>query len=398
MTVDADAVTATDTRASRSAIVACAGAFAASLSTSLVAVVTPVIARELGATPSHVSWVLTAYLVTVSVCLIPAGRLADAFGRRRAMLVGFAVFALASLACTFARSLPALIAARVVQGVGGSVLMATGPAVITAAFAPSRRGRALGIQLAVTYIGLTIGPTVGGTLARATSWSAVFACVAAFAALGFVLAMTFLERDAPTEGARVDVLRTIANLLRTPAFTLGVLGAVLLYTVTFVLAYLLPFELQTTRGFDAQHAGLLMTAQPATMSVVAPFSGWVMDRFGPRVPTVVAMLLIATGLVLVGRTAGGSDTSVALALAVVGAGAGLYVAPNSAMIMAAAPRDRQSTAAAFAATARNIGMAVGVSFAALLRVRTSFGWALGAAAALAVCGAAFGMMRPVVRA
>ena len=144
----------------------------------------------------------------------------------------------------------------------------------------------------------------------------------------------------------------------------------------------------------ASHAGALMTAQPAMMALVAPVSGWLADRFGPRLPSVGGMLLIAGGLALVGRVAG-SDLGLVTSLAIVGVGAGLYVAPNNAAIMGAAPRDRQGTAAGMAATARTVGMAGGVALAVVLHDAMSFEAALGVAAAIALMGALLGAVRPV---
>lgn len=427
----------------RAAAVACAGAFIAALSTSLVAVAAPVIARDLGASRADVSWVLTAYLLALSAALATAGRVADLFGRRRVYLTGFAVFAAASLLCALAPTLPLLVAARVVQALGGSVLMATGPAIITQAVPPDRRGRGLGLQLAATYVGLTIGPTASGFLVSAIGWHAIFVVVAAAGALGAVVAAALLPADAaggarrqPIDGrgallfalglagvlvalrgkstaswvaALVGVAALAAfvrhaarhpapvlplSLLRTPSFAFGVVGAMLLYVVTFVLAWLLPFHLQNARHFDPAHAGALMTAQPATMAVIAPLSGAAADRFGPRGPCVAGMLTIAGGMALVALVARMGDAPIALSLAVVGVGAGLFVAPNNATIMASAPRERQGTAGALAATARNVGMACGVALAGVLGDALAFRGALFVASGLALVGAALGAVRP----
>ena len=431
--------------------VASSGAFVAGLSTSLVAVAAPSMARDLHVSPADVGWVLSAYLLTISSLLAGVGRLADLFGRRRVYLAGYIVFGIASAACGVAPTLPLLIAARVVQGLGAASIMATGPAIITRAFPARLRARGLGLQLAATFTGLTLGPTIGGALTSALGWHAVFHAVAAAAFVGTCVAVIFLERDesrpvgggppldvagsvlfavgvaallialrsGPASGgtfASVAVLLVISvaalvifarhearhpapvlplTLMRTAAFAFGVAGAMLLYIVVFVLVWLLPFHLQRERGMTPRHAGTLMTAQPAMMAIVAPFSGWLSDRFGPRLPSVAGMLLIAAGLALVGRAASSSDLRLVLALGVVGVGAGLYVAPNNAVIMAAAPRDRQGTASAIAATARNVGMTCGVALAVVLHERVGFEGALAAVAGIALLGALLGAVRPV---
>ena len=434
--------------------IASAGAFVAALSTSLVAVSAPVIAKDLEVTPHDVSWVLTGYLLAISSLLALAGKAADVLGRKRIYLTGFVFFVAGSMMCAASLDLRALVGARVMQGVGAAMLMAVGPAIVTRAVPPSRRARALGIQLAATYIGLTLGPSLGGMLATKLAWQAVFVVIAGAGATGLVLAIAMLPADEEA-GARerprvrsldlpgaalfavglsallVALKRTQEDgwtgrpvlligafallalgvfvrhtalhpspllplaLFKKPPFAFGVLGATLLYTVTFMLAYLLPFQLQRDAGLSAAHAGAFMTAQPATMAVIAPLSGVIADRWGPRLPSAAGMLAIAIGMVAVGSSAAVPGMALVLSLALVGLGAGLYVAPNSALVMGAAPRDRQSTAAAMAATARNVGMTLGIAIAASLEQAIGFRGSLLVAAALGALGTLLGVVRPV---
>ncbi|MBS2012365.1 MAG: MFS transporter [Deltaproteobacteria bacterium] len=420
--------------------VACAGAFVTALSTSLVAVAAPTMARELHVSQADVGWVLSAYLLVISGLLAGAGRLADVVGRRRVYLTGFTIFAVGSFACGVAPTLPLLVGARVVQGLGSAAVMATAPAIITRSFPARLRARGLGLALAATYSGLTFGPTLGGILTKAVGWHAVFYVVGFGALVVIVIAWVLLPADEESgTSAGMDVLGTALfaialgallvalrrgpfalpllgvsalaailfvrhgarhpapvlplGLLKTPAFGLGVVNAMLLYVVAFVLSWLLPFHLQHARGIDPRHAGLLMTAQPATMALTAPLSGVIADRFGARAPAVAGMLAIAAGMILVGRAADGSDASIVTALVVVGLGAGLFVAPNNATIMAAAPRERQGTAAAMAATARNVGMTTGVALAVFLSELTTFGRSLAVAGAIALAGAALAAVK-----
>ena len=183
-------------------------------------------------------------------------------------------------------------------------------------------------------------------------------------------------------------------LFKKPAFAFGILGATLLYTVTFMLAYLLPFQLQREGGLSPAHAGAYMTAQPATMAIVAPLSGVIADHRGPRLPSAAGMFALALGLASVAVTASSPGLPLVLALAIVGVGAGLYVAPNSALVMGAAPRQQQSSAAAMAATARNLGMTLGVAIAASLELAIGFRRALFVAAVLSCAGVLLGIVRP----
>jgi EmrB/QacA subfamily drug resistance transporter len=433
--------------------IASAGAFVAALSTSLVAVSAPVIARDLDAKPADVSWVLSAYLLAVSSLLALAGKAADVLGQKRVYLTGFVFFVAGSTMCAAALDLRALVGARVLQGVGAAMLMAVGPAIVTRSVPPHQRARGLGIQLAATYIGLTLGPSAGGLLAAKIGWHAVFIVIAGAGAAGLAVALALLPPDdeaAARPGIRsldlpgaalfaaglsallIALKRTQEDgwtgrpvlligafavvalaifgrhtalhaspllpvaLFRKPAFAFGVLGATVLYTVTFMLAYLLPFQLQHGAGLSPARAGVFMTAQPAMMAVVAPMSGAIADRWGPRIPSVVGMLAIAGGMAAVGSSAMLAPGMLLVAsLALVGFGAGLYVAPNSALVMGAAPRERQSTAAAMAATARNVGMTLGIALAASLEQAIGFRGALLVAAALGAGGALLGVVRPV---
>ncbi len=429
--------------------IASSGAFVAALSTSLVAISAPVIARDLSVEPGDVSWVLTAYLLSISCLLAFSGRLADMHGRKRIYLLGHLLFVIGSVLCAWAPVLPALIGARICQGVGSSMTMAVGPAIITNAVPPNKRARGLGFQLAATYLGLTLGPTIGGALSKQIGWHAVFVVIAIAGALAGLLALVFLENDAPpakkreldiggavllgcglaallvglrrgpdhgwASGGTIAFLvfaiitlalfvrheRSHAEPLLPPAlfgarFSLAVLGATLLYVVTFMLSWLLPFQLQHAAHLDPQTAGAFMTSQPATMAIVAPLSGFIADRFGARIPTTIGMLAIGTGMALVASAAAAPNVSLVVALGLVGVGAGLYVAPNNASIMGAAPRDRQSTAAAIAATARNLGMTIGIAIASTLDRPLGFRTTLYVAAALALAGAALSGLRPVV--
>ncbi|MBX3232845.1 MAG: MFS transporter [Labilithrix sp.] len=443
----------------RPLFVASFGAFVAGLSTSLVAVSAPVIARDLAVTKEDVSWVLTAYLLAITCLLALAGKAADVLGRKRVYLTGFCFFVAGSAMCAGAPLLRALVGARVMQGCGAAMLMAVGPAIVTRAVPPARRARALGTQLALTYVGLVLGPSIGGFLAARLGWQAVFLVIAGAGALGGVLALALLEPDDGGAGAgaaaerpswrsldlggavlfaagfaallvalhrvrsegwsSAPVLAILAfvvvalgafvrhealaaqpllplRLLRQPPFAFGVLGATLLYTVTFMLSsWLLPFQLQRA-GLGPAEAGGYLTAQPIVMAFVAPVSGWIADRWGPRLPSAGGMLLIAAGMLAVARAAEEQGPALVVSLALVGVGAGLYVAPNSALIMGAAPKDRQSIAAAMAATARNLGMTLGVALGASLDRAFGFRAALVVAACLGACGALLGVVRPVV--
>jgi MFS family permease len=315
---------------------------------------------------------------------------------------------------------------------------------VTRSVPADQRARGLGIQIGVTYVGLTIGPSLGGAIAGAFGWNAIFVVTAIVGAAGGLASLIVLDADEARDekqslssfdfsgagflafalGTLItsmrgsDAERPFAllaalfgmslvsfyvfwrheaahpapllppSLMKTRPFALGIVGGIVLYTVTFVLSFLLPFHLQHVFDYTPRQAGIVMTAQPATMAVVAPLAGIFADRFGPRVPATLGMIAIGAGLFLVS-----SAPSSMLSLAVVGFGAGLYTTPNNAMIMGAAPKERQATAGAFAATARNVGMTFGVALAAVLERSFGFAPSLRIAAGLAAVGAVLALFR-----
>jgi len=154
------------------------------------------------------------------------------------------------------------------------------------------------------------------------------------------------------------------SLFHNKVFSATTVSALLNYACVYCVLFVLPFLLIQGRGLTAQHAGLVLTAQPVVMAIVAPFSGTMSDRIGSRLPATVGMLLLAAGMfalaILVAR---GSLTTIALSLALIGLGVGTFVSPNNSALMGAAPRNRQGIASGVLATARNVGMVLGVGIA-----------------------------------
>jgi EmrB/QacA subfamily drug resistance transporter len=417
------------------------GTFMSSLGGSLINVAVPVIRRDFGADMGAASWVLAAYSLTISAGLLPAGRVGALFGKRRVYVTGFAVFGLGSALCALASSLGALVAARALQGAGAAMLMATGPALTTAAFPPAQRGRALGLQATATYTGLTLGPSIGGFLAHSAGWHLIFwinvpiavaggllarlvlqaepspapqpfpwasalllgpalaallvaltrgqssgwppAIIAGLAALGAVLFVGFLGVERRSAAPLVS-----AALLRQPVMAGGLVAAFLQYAAAYTMLFLLPFYLQGPLGMTAAAAGSTMTVQPAVMVVVTAASGWLSDRVGTRMPALLGMMALAAGLARVALLGPAPDrVDLLAALALVGLGSGLFTSPNNSSLMGSAPRERQGTAAGLAAEARNVGMLVGVAGAGALFA--AFGGGRPGAAAAAAFVPAF---------
>ncbi len=393
------------------------GAFMSALDTSIVNTILPVVSGAFEVDVAAVEWVITVYLLVQSGLLLSFGRLGDMRGHKSVYLSGYALFVGASALCGFAPSTAFLVASRAVQAIGASMLIANSPAILTHVFPASQRGRALGLQSTMVYLGLACGPPLGGLLTSLLSWRAVFYINVPVGLAAFLLSLRFIPRDEPGERERFDVagaatyvlglvalllalnqghawgwtsaavlaafavgvvmlaafaaieLRAHAPMLdltlfRRRAFTAPVLSAVMNYMGTSSTFFMVPFYLIQGRGLSPGQAGLLMTAQPIVMATTASFSGALSDRIGSRVPATAGMTVLAGGLFLLSRLGGSTPiVGVAAVLAVVGLGVGLFTSPNNSAVMGAVPAARRGVASGVLATARTLGNVLGVGVA-----------------------------------
>jgi EmrB/QacA subfamily drug resistance transporter len=394
------------------------GSLMSALGESTVATILPAIQQAVATDIATIEWVVTIYLLVVAGSLLMWGRLGDLYGHRRAYVAGLLVFILGSALCSLASTAPTLIALRMLQAMGAAALFANAPALLTRYFPAGQRGQALGLQVTLTYLGLTVGPFLGGWIAQQAGWRPVFylnipvglfalwlgmhsipddhpadrgqrldVTGAACFAVGLVALVLALNRghiwgwsSSPILGllaggaallgifviveARVPAPMVDLRLFRRPAFTVAVASALLNYMGIFSVVFLLPFYLIHDRGLSTGQAGLLLTAQPLLMALVAPWSGTISDRIGSRLPTTLGMGVLAFGLFLLSRLGPASPLDyVLLALGVVGLGTGLFTSPNNSALMGAAPAHERGIAAAILATARHLGMVGGIGLA-----------------------------------
>jgi MFS family permease len=339
------------------------GTFMATLDGNIVNVALPTLGLELGAGVERVQWIVNAYLLAITATLLPLGRLGDRTGQRALYAAGLLVFTLGSALCGLAPGLGALVAARVVQALGASALMALGPAVVTASFPPQMRGRALGAVGTVVAIGLTAGPPLGGLIVSSLSWRWVFYVNLPVGLAGAAWALRVLPRGGGAAGGPlVDV-----SLFRIPIFSWGLLAGFLSYAAMFSQTLLTPFLLSRVLGLGPDALGLVLVSVPVALSVASPLSGWISDRFGGRRLPVLGMLIVAAALLAL-SFAGPEDPvpSLAARLALAGFGMGLFQSPNNAAVMSALPRARLGSGGGLLATARNGGMAAGMGLAAAM--------------------------------
>lgn len=394
------------------------GTFMTALDTSVVNTVLPVIKNHFQSNIATVEWVVMIYLLLVSGLLPVFGRLGDLKGHKSIYLLGFFIFILSSVSCSLARSVYALIASRGIQALGAAMLSANSPAIITKSFPSSQRGQALGMQATMTYLGLSVGPSLGGWLTELFSWRTVFFINLPVGVIAFSLSTIFILNDglhSNTEGfdfsGAITLMCGLVSLLlglnqghnwgwgswqtllcifssivllgifillerrnphpmldlslfTCPQFSFTVTSAILNYICVYSSIFLLPFYLIQGRGFNAAQAGLYLTAQPLVMAVIAPVSGTLSDKIGTRIPTTIGMGIMAVGLYFLSGI--GPSTSIRillLYLVIFGLGIGIFISPNNSALMGSAPKNRQGIAAGLLATARNVGMVLGIGLA-----------------------------------
>ena len=399
------------------------GTFMSNLDAAAVTVALPTMAREFGVGLDALQWVISAYFLTITAILPMFGRLADSVGRKRILNTGLAIFVIASLLVALAPTFPLLTGARVLQGVGASMFMATIMATAVTTFGPQERGRVLGLLTTVVAAGTLMGPGLGGLLTDAFGWRSIFLINVPIGLLGAVGTLVFLPGDRPAEGPsarRFDLLGAVLfagfssslllalgagpgagwlsrltlgllggavaflllfvaqevrsaspiidlRLFRRRVFGLGALASFLSFVLMLFPAILFPLYLHEVMRWSLGTTGLLMTLQAVTMLIVSPLAGWWSDRAGSRRPALVA--LVVTTLAMLGSVLLGTGSPPWLiggVLALFGVGFGLFLPPTNSAVMGDLGRDRAGTAGAIIATVRNLGKSVGVVVAVVL--------------------------------
>lgn len=389
--------------------------FLATIDGSIVNVALPTLVKELGTNFATVQWVVLAYLLAISTLILSMGRLGDMIGKKPVFMTGFIVFTLGSVMCGLAASVYWLIGFRVVQAIGASMTMALGVAIITEAFPPTERGRALGIAGSIVSVGIVVGPTLGGILIDALSWRWIFFVNLPVGIVGVLAAFRFVPDFKPSGRQRFDypgaITLFVSLLALLLALTLGqelgfgdsrilvLFGLWLLFLAIFVAIewrssqpmvdlrlfkssllsvnlvtgfitfvtiagtiILMPFYLENVLGYEPSQVGFLLAIVPVGMGIIAPISGSLSDRFGSRPITVVGLGLLVTGYVAMSTLT--RDTGVAgyiLRLLPVGLGMGIFQSPNNSAIMGSAPRERLGVVSGLLSITRTLGQTAGIA-------------------------------------
>jgi EmrB/QacA subfamily drug resistance transporter len=373
---------------------------------SAVNVALPFMAKELSMTALSLSWVATSFILAAAITLVPLGRLADIYGRKKIFLYGAIVFTAASGLCAWSPTQTFLIAVRIIQGIGGAMIFSTGTAMLVSAYPAGDRGKILGINIAAVYIGLTIGPFIGGLLTEHLGWRYIFIFTAILGIIiilsvaamikeewsgtigeGFDFAGSMLYAIAlfaimygfsllPTWRAGLLIglgvlclgffifqqlkqpspLLDIRLFLDNKVFAFSNLAALINYCATFAVTFLLSLYLQHIKMLTPSQTGIILVAAPFMQAFFSPLAGRLSDRLEPQIIASIGMALNVIGLIPLIFI--NNDTSIhyiVFCLILLGLGFALFSSPNVNATMSAVENKFYGIASATLGTMRLTG-------------------------------------------
>lgn len=376
----------------------------------------PTIGLDFGADAILLNWITNGFLLAAAIFAVPFGRLADIHGMKKIFTYGIIIFTVASLSCALSPSSLILIASRIIQGIGSAMIFVTGLAIITSVYPPHHRGKAIGINIAAVYVGLSLGPVIGGLMTQYLGWRSLFFLMIPFGllvvgivfwklhdewaasrgekfdfigsiiysimlllimygfsslpkidgwvmlVLGVIGLLTFIKWELRTESPVFNI-----RLFKNTEFTFSSMAALINYSATFAVSLLLSYYLQYIKGFEPHAAGLILVFQPILMAVTAPLAGRMSDRFDARIIATAGMATVTIALfTLTFLDVNTPLTDIIIGLVVLGLGFGLFSSPNTNVIMGSVERKFYGVASATVSTMRLIGQTMSIGIATLI--------------------------------
>lgn len=377
----------------------------------------PTIGKEFSMGAVLLGWVATCFLLASAALLVPFGRLADIYGRKKLFLCGMGLFSVSSFLGGISNSATLLILIRVFQGISGAMSVGTAVAILTSVFPAEERGRAIGINMAATYLGLSLGPFLGGILTQQLGWRSIFFISAFLGLMVVVLVFWKLKGEwAEARGERYDVVGSIiislsiivgmygftvlpstlgivlvllgvSGLLtfvrweskvaspvfnislfqKNAAFVFSNLATLINYSSAFAMSFLLSLYLQYTKGLSPQTAGLISVVSPVVMTVFAPIAGRLSDRVEPRLVASVGLAFTCVALLLfIFLTDVTALGFIITGMAIYGVGTGLFSSPNTNAVMSSVDHRFLGVASGTVATMRSLGMMLSMGVVMIL--------------------------------
>lgn len=377
----------------------------------------PAIGKEFSADAVMLSWVATSFLLSAAVFLAPFGRLADIIGRKKVFNFGLIIFTIASFSCAFSPNIEILIAWRTLQGMGGALIFGTAMAIITSVFPRERRGKALGIVVASVYTGLTLGPFIGGFLTKNWGWEGIFLFTVPLGLIAMILSAIYFKEDwADAKGEKFDwkgsiiyglaiislmygfgKLPELKGFILTLVGTLGIIvfvyfekkqefpvvnihlfqnnrvfafsnyAALINYSATFAIGFLLSLYLQYIKGLNPQEAGQILVVQPLLMAIFSPITGKLSDKIDAGKVASIGMAMISAGLFVIAFIGANSSIWFIVPILVVfGMGYALFSSPNSNAIMSSVEKKYYGIASGTVGTMRLVGQMSSMGIAMMI--------------------------------
>jgi len=383
---------------------------------SSVNIALPSIGLDFGADAIILNWFTNGFLLAAAIFAVPFGRVADIHGMKKIFTYGIILFTVASLLCALSPTAYTLIGSRILQGIGSAMIFVTGLAIISSVYPPHHRGKAIGINVAAVYVGLSFGPVLGGLMTQYLGWRSLFLLMIPFGLL--VTAIVFWKLNdewAASRGEKFDFVGSIlyslmlflvmygfsslpqtdgwamlilgvagffaflrwelktkspvfnVRLFKNTAFTFSSLAALINYSATFAVTLLLSYYLQFIKGLEPQTAGLILVAQPIIMAITAPIAGRMSDRFDARLIATTGMATVTLALFTLTFIDGYTPLNdIIIGLGVLGLGFGLFSSPNTNVIMGSVERRFYGVASATVSTMRLIGQTMSIGIATLV--------------------------------
>ena len=394
-----------------------AAIFMAPFMVTAVNVALPSIQAELGGNAVQLSWVATAYLLAMAVAMVPVGRFADIHGRKKIFLSGIMIYTISCSATAVVPSISWLIGLRVVQGIGAALFVPTSLAILTSIFPPLRRGSALGIYMGAVYIGASVGPFLGGLMTHYLGWRSIFLIMLVLGTTAFTAVTRNIKEEwADSRGEPLDILGSIIYAaalcalvygativpstrawillvigmagmglfvyqeIRSPypifeislfcnnrVFLFSSLTALISYSATYAVTFLLSLFFQYIKGLPPDMAGMVLMVQPIVQACLSPLAGRWSDRTEARLLASGGMAFMMMGLA--GLSFVGPQTNLGFIianLAVLGLGFALFVAPNTSATMGSVKPRQYGIASGTSSTMRLLGQITSMAAATVV--------------------------------
>lgn len=391
------------------------GIFLATIDGSIVNVALPTLVTQFNTRFEVVQWVVLGYLLTLATLMLSIGRLADMVGKKPIYFAGMIIFTFGSLLCGLSQTIYWLIGFRIFQGIGAAMMMSLGTGILTEAFPPQERGKAMGIVGAIVSIGIITGPTLGGFIIDLISWHWIFFVNLPVGIIGSFMVIRFLPNVRVIQGQRFDfwgagslfisllsfllaltlgqkigfthprimTLFTMwaiflgsfliaeftvkepmveLKLFRNQLFSLSLFTGFISFVSTGGIILLMPFYLENVLGYNPHQVGLMLAIVPISAGLISPLSGSLSDRFGTRPVSTFGLFVMLIGYIsLLSLSTQTTSLGYILRFFPVGLGIGIFQSPNNSAIMGAAPREKLGIVSSLLSLTRTLGQSTGIA-------------------------------------